>query len=334
MGSMRLRRFGRAQVSALALGIVLAACMGTAGCGSTSAAPDRSAHTAASAPSPRPPVRVRLNGAHDGLTTGHRLLTITGNVTPGARLNVNSHRVRVTPEGRFHQIIRLTPGPNTIDVLATKPSFRDYTQSLNVVYREPKVKLRIMGDIRNGATVEGQDTVTLQGSVTPGAGVRVNGSEATVAGSTWQLGVSVHLGRNTFRVDAAKRGYQASRQAVTLTRHQSQAEYEASAEQVPYNDLTKDSGPYIRKVVSFRGQIFQIQQNGDRGGMILLSVTDDGYGVWTDNVYVTYDGSTPANTNDVVTIYGRVQQEQTYTSQAGYDITVPAVHAKYIDQTG
>jgi hypothetical protein len=149
----------------------------------------------------------------------------------------------LTSRGAFHQVIKLKPGPNTLELTATKHSLRRYTRALTIVYKEPQVHVRVTGDIRSGATVAGEDSVTLQGSVTSGAAVRVNGSAAAVTGSTWQMVIPVHLGRNSLRVNGAKPGYQGSNQAITVTRNETRSEYEASAQQVAYDELTKDSGP-------------------------------------------------------------------------------------------
>jgi hypothetical protein len=179
-----------------------------------------------------------------------------------------------------------------------------------------------------------EPTVTLQGSASPGSAVSANGVPANVSGASWNVTVPLHLGHNNVTVRVSKAGYRVASRTLRVTRRQSQAEYEATATTIPYADLLKDSGPYVGRVVSFRGQVLQIQQDGNNGGIMLLSVTDDGYGVWTDNVWVDYDHSTPANENDIITVYGTVTGTKSYDTQAGGSTYVPEMHARYIDMTG
>ncbi|MFZ1074952.1 MAG: hypothetical protein WAN50_01085 [Minisyncoccia bacterium] len=88
--------------------------------------------------------------------------------------------------------------------------------------------------------------------------------------------------------------------------------------------LGKDPGSYQGTFAKFTGQILQIQQSGN-DGIIRLSVTDEGYGIWSPNdvVYVEYHQATTAVNGDIVTIYGMLNGSTTYTSQANYQITLP-----------
>ncbi|OCA90190.1 hypothetical protein [Bacillus sp. FJAT-27986] len=65
---------------------------------------------------------------------------------------------------------------------------------------------------------------------------------------------------------------------------------------------------------------------------IRLSITPTSYG-WSvsDIIYVAYLGYTDFVDEDVVTIYGEVNGSFTYTSQAGWDITLPLVIADSIE---
>lgn len=98
------------------------------------------------------------------------------------------------------------------------------------------------------------------------------------------------------------------------------------AEKVDYKQLSKDPDSFQGKISTFKGQILQIQQSGNEG-ILRLSVTNEGYGIWSlnDVIYVTYHQPTQAVQDDVVTIMGKLTGSQTYTSQANYQITVPSM---------
>jgi hypothetical protein len=53
--------------------------------------------------------------------------------------------------------------------------------------------------------------------------------------------------------------------------------------------------------------------------------------MWTDNVDVAFDGALKkVYENNIVTVYGTCVGQYSYTSVAGYDETVPLIHAKYV----
>lgn len=110
------------------------------------------------------------------------------------------------------------------------------------------------------------------------------------------------------------------------------ADYKAKCTTYEYRVLDKDadklSGEYIRQ----RGQIIQIMEEASTT-VIRLSVTRLSYG-WSINdiVYVVYFGATEVYVDDVVTVWGQIAGQHTYTSVAGYNITVPRIDAKYIEK--
>lgn len=65
--------------------------------------------------------------------------------------------------------------------------------------------------------------------------------------------------------------------------------------------------------------------------MMRIAVTYVGYGFWNydDVVYVTYEGTCDYVEEDVITVYGILTGEYSYTFQAGWDITIPSMEAKY-----
>ena len=68
-------------------------------------------------------------------------------------------------------------------------------------------------------------------------------------------------------------------------------------------------------------------KSGDPG-ILRLSVTNLGYGIWDPNdvIYVTYNKATQAVQDDIVTVTGTLTGTETYTSQANYQITIPSMN--------
>jgi hypothetical protein len=207
---------------------------------------------------------------------------------------------------------------------------------------------------RHGTRIAG--TVSPAGSV-----VKVNGRRAVVRGSHWRIDVKLKRGQNDYEVRAKRTGYvEADPFRLTLVRKRTPAELKAyraevarkrelarqrrlaaiaqrkqnfinSAQPIDYKELQKDADSHAGEKVKVYGQIFQIQQDGDFGGIMLVSVTNDGYGFWDDHVWVNYTGKVAKNEDDLITIYGKVKGSKSYDTQAGGTTYVPEVNAKYID---
>jgi hypothetical protein len=83
--------------------------------------------------------------------------------------------------------------------------------------------------------------------------------------------------------------------------------------------------------VKYYGQIFQIQEDPLGGGIVLLSVTDEGYGFWTDEIWVNYNGKIQGAEEDFLTVYGIVVGSKSFETQIGGERYVPEINAKYIE---
>jgi len=105
--------------------------------------------------------------------------------------------------------------------------------------------------------------------------------------------------------------------------------FKDSAKSIPYNRLEKNADSFAGQPVVYRGQIFQIQES-DAGGIFLMSVTNDGYGYWSDNIWVDYDHRVPYAKDDIITVWGRVVGSKSYETQIGGETYVPQVQAKFI----
>ena len=187
-----------------------------------------------------------------------------------------------------------------------------------------------------------QDVVILKGRVSPkSAKVRVRGERASVSNGRWSMQVTLKAGSNDFGVHATRSGFTSDRTTASVDRRLSAAEkavisaaeeqqFKASAVTIPYNQLNKNADRYKGDRVTYQGQILQIQEEGDSGGFMLLSVTDEGYGIWDDNVWVDYDHSIDSAEDDVVTVYGTIKGSKSYETQVGGETYVPRMRAKYV----
>jgi hypothetical protein len=221
----------------------------------------------------------------------------------------------------------------------------------------------------NGTTVRAP-SVVVAGTTEPGAKVFVGDKAVHVdSGGAWKTTVQLHVGANRIsigadhppgtssaidltitrqltraekaQIAAAQRKAAAQRAAAQRRRAAAQAQRAAAARQafingaktIPYNQLIKNPEQYAGTPVAYHGQIFQVQESGGMG-VVLLSVTDEGYGMWTDNICVNYFQHIKSAKNDIITVYGKVVGMKTYTSQAGYDISIPEIDAKYIVERG
>ncbi|MBR8646364.1 hypothetical protein KEH51_29255 [[Brevibacterium] frigoritolerans] len=83
--------------------------------------------------------------------------------------------------------------------------------------------------------------------------------------------------------------------------------------------------------MKYTGQIVQILE-GDGSTNIRLAVSKDSYG-WSydDIIYIEYDGTTDFVDEDVVTVYGEIYGDYSYTSQAGYEIHLPGMIAESVE---
>jgi hypothetical protein len=132
-----------------------------------------------------------------------------------------------------------------------------------------------------------------------------------------------------------KEGREDRTEIVTVTRIMTQEEREAQSKEkakvVDYKQLEKNPDRMKGEYVTFQGEIVQILEEGESTEM-RVAVTKESWG-WSSNdiVYVGYAGLTDYVEGDVITFYGEVYGSVQYTSQAGWDISVPAVIADVVE---
>jgi hypothetical protein len=109
-----------------------------------------------------------------------------------------------------------------------------------------------------------------------------------------------------------------------------EAAFRDEATAIDYDQLIKNPYRYVGDKVVYTGQIFQIQEGF--GGFMLLSVTDEGFDFWTDEIYVTGFGHIESAEEDIITVYGIVKGAKEYDTQSGGTNYVPRIKAKYVDE--
>lgn len=128
----------------------------------------------------------------------------------------------------------------------------------------------------------------------------------------------------------------------------SSSEYKAKCRTVEFKVLDKDADDLVGKKYTFKGQVFQIQDAGkgsyfsefEEAGydvqprtQVLLSVKNEGYGYWGDEICVLYaDKMKKVYEEDIIQVWGECLGSYTYESVAGYNITVPLIDAEYYDK--
>lgn len=140
-------------------------------------------------------------------------------------------------------------------------------------------------------------------------------------------------------MDDAERSLQNAKKEVRLAARVVQREEREAAEEasfreeataIDYDQLVKNPFRYVGDKVVYTGQIFQIQEGF--GSFMLLSVTDEGYGFWTDEIWVAGFGEIESAEEDIITVYGTVSGAEEYETQIGGSNFVPKIKAKYIDE--
>ncbi|WP_226644449.1 hypothetical protein [Mesobacillus subterraneus] len=101
----------------------------------------------------------------------------------------------------------------------------------------------------------------------------------------------------------------------------------ANAQTIPYAQLKKNPDRHAGEYVKYTGEIVQIME-GDNITNIRLAVTKDSYGYdINDIIFVEYTGYTEYVDGDIITVYGEISGSYSYTSQAGWEITLPGMFA-------
>ncbi|GAK43483.1 hypothetical protein TCA2_5981 [Paenibacillus sp. TCA20] len=124
---------------------------------------------------------------------------------------------------------------------------------------------------------------------------------------------------------------EAEAKAAAEAEAKAKAEKKANAQTIEYPHLSKNPDRYAGEYVTYTGEIVQILESGEYTN-IRLAVTQNEWGYdYNDLVFVEYEGLTDFVDGDVVTVYGEIYGAYSYTSQAGWEITLPGLVADTVE---
>lgn len=106
-----------------------------------------------------------------------------------------------------------------------------------------------------------------------------------------------------------------------------------------YKTIFRYPDDYKGKLAKFTGQVVQVIENYDEetydSYSYRVNVTKDNWGFYDDTVYVTFfstDKTKPRILeDDIVTVYGKLEDLKTYETIFGESVTIPSISADYID---
>lgn len=110
-------------------------------------------------------------------------------------------------------------------------------------------------------------------------------------------------------------------------------EFMASCETMEYEELFRNIDKNNGKYLKFKGEIQQVVSDGEYSSEYLISVTEDEYGFWNDNIYVVLPRDYIDDKfleDDIVTFYGECIGSYNYTSILGESIEVPKMVVPYM----
>lgn len=119
--------------------------------------------------------------------------------------------------------------------------------------------------------------------------------------------------------------------SVTITRTVGENTFKFFTRRIPYDELVRDPDSLIGETVNYRARVLQYDSRTTTASM-LVYVTEEDFGFWTDNVLVTLDpalGATIDN-DDIIDVWGTVTGTQTYDTAIGGSNTVPMIDARYM----
>ena len=216
--------------------------------------------------------------------------------------------------------------PATAPQANSSPAARPTTQ--------PSIQL----NVASKWTVTDADKATITGTATPGASLALTspGSSGTSRADgqgvfSFDIGALAE-GDTTITILATEFGYTQTQQFVKVTRIVSPGAYKASAASIPYNQLVKDPTSMAGRVVTYTGQVFQYDSNTTTSHLI-VSITDNGYGYWGDNIWIDLDPATGQSVfnKTVIRFWGTVVGPYSYTTTNNGNLTIPEVKLRYLD---
>lgn len=124
----------------------------------------------------------------------------------------------------------------------------------------------------------------------------------------------------------------------------SKAEYKRACRRIEFRVLDKRADQLVGRLYTFTAKILEIEEAptgqyftafGDEyqpRTFFRADTTRGEYDIWDNTVMFMADGVVSAYTDDVVTVWGECRGSFTYESQAGWNIKLPLVWARYVQK--
>lgn len=154
------------------------------------------------------------------------------------------------------------------------------------------------------------------------------------------IGIVGGLGSDTTQTTSSKNTVennitQKEENSTVEEKKESKEEYISKCEKYTYKEIARNPNNYKGKRAKFTGEVIQVQEGILNNVTLRINVTKDEYGLWQDTIWIDYkyadSNESKILENDIVTIYGEIQGQKSYTSILGAQITIPQVQASYID---
>ncbi len=118
------------------------------------------------------------------------------------------------------------------------------------------------------------------------------------------------------------------------SKSESKEEYINSCASYSFKEISRNPNNYVGKRAVFAGKVIQVSTDGNKV-QLRVNVTVDSYGYYDDTILVNYTykdaNESKILEDDIITIYGELQGDTSYTSVLGSKITLPLMIANYID---
>lgn len=199
------------------------------------------------------------------------------------------------------------------------------TSAQEVTVAQPKVTS--ISATYSGATEAGTVLDTSNSGIEVKATYDDNSSKSV---SGWTIDAAQTLAAeqtSTVTISFEGASTQLSVTCTTLT----EDDYKAQCASMDYDGLARNPDKVKGSSVTITGKVIQVQESSD-STILLMNVTQDGYGIWSDPIMVGYvpaAGQDKILEDDIVTIWGVDMGTQTYTTALGASKTVPLVYAAY-----
>lgn len=124
----------------------------------------------------------------------------------------------------------------------------------------------------------------------------------------------------------------------TTTPEQTKEEFIQQCQSYTFDQIARRPNDYIGQKAVFTGKVIQVQEIDKYNIVMRVDITKEvfeysDYVSWSDTIYVIYkyySGESKVLEDDIITMYGTLEGEISYTSVLGSKITLPKFSAKYI----